>query len=122
MSKKSSHFIRQVSPSEREVVGDGVARQILGFNSDLMMVRVWFDKGAVGPVHRHIHSQVSYVESGRFSVRVGDDVQTLGAGDCFFIPPNVDHGAVCEEAGVLLDVFNPVRQDFLDGEGYDNKT
>lgn len=122
MSKKSSHFIRQVSPSEREVVGDGVARQILGFNSDLMMVRVWFDKGAVGPVHRHIHSQVSYVESGRFSVRVGDDVQTLSAGDCFFIPPNVDHGAVCEEAGVLLDVFNPVRQDFLDGEGYDNKT
>lgn len=122
MIKKSDHFIRQVSPSEREVVGDGVARQILGFNSDLMMVRVWFDKGAVGPVHQHIHSQVSYVESGRFSVRVGDDVQTLCAGDCFFIPPNVDHGAVCEEAGVLLDVFNPVRQDFLDGEGYDNKT
>lgn len=118
MSSQSDHFIRQASASDREVVGEGVSRQILGFNGELMMVRVWFDEGAIGPVHHHIHSQVSYVESGKFAVRVGDEVKTLNAGDCFFIPPNVDHGAVCKEEGVLLDVFNPVRQDFLDGEGY----
>lgn len=121
MGNQSEKFIRQVSPVNREVVGEGVSRQILGYNGDIMMVRVWFDEGAVGPLHSHIHSQVSYVERGRFLVTVGNDVQTLSAGDCFFIPPNVDHGAVCEEAGVLLDVFSPLRQDFLDGGGYSNE-
>ncbi len=121
MSNQSENFIRQVSSANREVVGEGVSRQILGYNGDIMMVRVWFDEGAVGPLHSHIHSQVSYVESGRFLVTVGNDVQTLSSGDCFFIPPDVDHGAVCEEAGVLLDVFSPVRQDFLDGGGYSNE-
>ncbi len=122
MGSQSEHFIRQVLPANREVVGDGIARQILGYNGDIMMVRVWFDEGAIGELHSHIHSQVSYVESGRFLVTVGSQVQTLSAGDCFYVDPNMDHGAVCEEAGVLLDVFSPVRQDFLDGEGYSNET
>jgi quercetin dioxygenase-like cupin family protein len=37
----------------------------------------------------------------------------MKAGDCVYIPPDVDHGAVCVEAGVLLDMFSPIREDFL---------
>lgn len=103
-----------------ETVGEGLKRQFLGYNGQIMMVRVWFEKGAVGEVHSHYHSQVSYVESGEFDVNVGGEIQRLTAGDSFFIPPNVDHGAVCREAGVLLDVFSPVREDFLAGKGYSN--
>ena len=43
----------------------------------------------------------------------GSETRRLRAGDCARIPPDVDHGAVCVEAGVLLDVFSPVRKDFL---------
>lgn len=120
MSNQSSNFIHgDEHPFEN--LGDGIRRKILGYNGQIMMVRVWFEEGAVGQLHSHYHSQVSYVESGTFNVTVGSETKSLKAGDCFFIPPNVDHGAVCTEAGVLLDVFSPVREDFLNGEGYSNE-
>jgi len=76
-------------------------------------VRVWFQEGAVGEVHNHFHSQSTYVESGKFEVFVDGEKRVLGAGDSFYIAPHNDHGAVCLEAGVLLDTFSPVREDFL---------
>ena len=113
MKKESEHFIfGETHPTED--LGDGITRQIMGYNDDLMLVRNWFDEGAIGYVHAHIHSQVAYVESGEFEVQVGDVKKTLKAGDCFYVPPNADHGAVCKKAGVLLDMFNPHREDFLE--------
>ncbi len=102
---------------EKEALGGGVSRQILGYGPDLMIVRVWFAEGSVGPVHAHPHSQASYVESGRFEVFVDGEKRELGAGDSFYIAPHLDHGAVCLEEGVLIDTFSPVRKDFLGKEG-----
>jgi len=96
-----------------EAVGDGLKRQMFGYNDSLMMVKVYFEAGAVGYVHSHPHSQVSYVESGEFDVFVDGVEKRLGPGDSFFIHPDLDHGAVCRKSGVLLDVFSPVREDFL---------
>lgn len=97
----------------KENLGGGVARKILGFGPDLMVVRVWFDKGAVGEVHAHHHSQSTYVESGRFEVYIDGKKQVLGAGDSFYVEPHLDHGAICLEPGVLIDTFSPAREDFL---------
>ena len=98
----------------RESVGEGVARQLFGYDDSILMARVEFEVGAVGDIHSHTHSQVSYVESGEFDFFI-DGVETrLGPGDSFYIAPNLDHGAVCRDAGVLLDVFSPVRDDFLE--------
>ena len=98
-----------------EALGEGITRQILGFNDQIMMVKVWFEAGSEGYLHEHFHSQVTYVASGRFDVTVGEETRTLVEGDCFFMKPNIPHGAVCIEAGVLIDVFSPKREDFLDG-------
>ena len=99
---------------QRETVSEGVTRQILGFNNQIMMVKVWFEEGSEGYVHSHFHSQVTYVDSGEFEVTVGEETRTLVEGDCFFMAPNVSHGAVCKKAGVLIDVFSPLREDFLE--------
>jgi len=96
-----------------EVVGDGIKRQIFGYNDSIMMVKVMFEVGAVGYVHSHPHSQVCYVESGEFDVVIDGVEKRLGPGDSFCAHPDLDHGAVCRKAGVLLDVFSPVREDFL---------
>ena len=100
--------------AEKEDVGGGMVRQILGHNDDLMLVRVRFEEGAVGYTHDHPHSQVAYVESGVFEFSIGAETATLKAGDCAYVPPGVEHGAVCKEAGVLLDIFSPVREDFME--------
>ena len=98
----------------KETVGEGLVRQLFGFNDDILMARVEFDVGAVGEIHAHPHSQVTYVESGEFDVHIDGVEKRLGPGDSFYIHPNHKHGAVCRKAGVLLDVFSPVREDFLD--------
>jgi len=112
--KRQSKAFMFGAQTPKETVGDGLNRQIFGYNDSIMLVRVEFDVGAVGTVHAHPHSQVTYVESGEFDVII-DGVETrLGPGDSFYIEPNLDHGAVCRKAGVLIDVFSPVRDDFLD--------
>ena len=112
MKRRSEGFMFG-SQTPRETVGDGLTRQLFGYDDSILMARVEFEEGAVGAVHAHMHSQVSYVESGEFDVYIDGVEKRLGPGDSFYIHPNLDHGAVCRKAGVLLDVFSPVREDFL---------
>ncbi len=98
---------------EQEPVGEGLTRKILGYNPDLMMVQVFFKKGAIGEAHKHPHRQVTYVVSGRFEVHIDDKKEVLKTGDCFFVPADTMHGCVALEDGCLIDVFTPVREDFL---------
>ncbi len=97
-----------------EKVGEGLSRQITGFDVNIMMVKVKFDKGAVGNPHTHHHAQTSYVVKGVFDVTIDGVTTRLTAGDAFYVEPNLLHGAVCLEEGVLIDVFSPLREDFLD--------
>lgn len=94
-------------------VDPGVERKILGYDGSLMMVCVRFQQGAVGSLHRHVHRQVTYVQSGRFEVTIDGETRTLAAGDCFFVRPELEHGVVALEDGILVDVFTPMREDFL---------
>ncbi|SFE46033.1 cupin domain-containing protein [Spirosoma endophyticum] len=96
-----------------ESVGEGVKRKIMSYDANVMMVKVAFETGGVGAPHSHMHTQMSYVASGVFSIMIGDETQTIRKGDAFYIPPNVWHGAVCLEAGELVDVFTPMREDFV---------
>jgi quercetin dioxygenase-like cupin family protein len=94
-------------------VAAGVRRQVLGHGPDLMLVRVEFERDAVGAVHHHPHRQVTYVAAGRFAVQVGEARRELGPGDSFFTVADVPHGVVALEAGTLIDVFTPAREEFL---------
>ena len=97
-----------------ETVGEGVRRQIMGYDDRIMLVNVEFEKGGIGPMHQHHHSQVTYVISGQFDLTIGEETRRMKGGDAFYIPPNVMHGAICIEKGVLIDVFSPIREDFME--------
>lgn len=77
------------------------------------MVIVQFEKGAVGSLHHHIHRQLSYVAAGKFEVTIDGKQKILKYGDCFFVAPDLVHGVVALDEGTLVDVFTPVREDFL---------
>lgn len=94
-------------------LGGGVKRSIKGYDDQIMLVIVAFEKGAIGTPHVHPHSQSSMIESGSFEVTIGGKTQVLQTGDCFYAPPGVEHGVVALEAGAIVDVFAPARQDFL---------
>ena len=96
-----------------ETVGEGVKRKIMGYDDKIMLVQVSFKKGSIGPKHEHHHSQVTYVVEGKFELTVGEETKILKAGDGFYIPPHVMHGALCLDDGMLIDVFSPIREDFM---------
>ena len=58
------------SDVELENVAPGMSRQIMGHTPNLMVVRVFFEKDAIGYNHTHHHEQVSYVEAGKFEVNI----------------------------------------------------
>lgn len=99
-----------------EHADNGVQRQLFGYDNKLMMLKIKFEKGAIGTMHRHPHSQATYIESGVFDMTIDNVTKRLQPGDGYFVPANAEHGIVCIDAGMLVDVFSPHREDFLPKE------
>jgi len=102
-----------------EQTGEGVKRQVLGYDDKLMLVKVKFNKGGRGEMHSHPHTQVSYVESGAFELTIGDVTRIIRMGDGYFVPPDTIHGCLCLEEGMLIDAFSPARRTFIDATSDD---
>lgn len=98
---------------EWEDLGDGITRKILTFEGRVMMAKIAFKAGAVGAAHSHPHIQCSYVESGEFWLTIDGCREKLVSGDSFLVAADLMHGAVAITDGVLIDVFTPMRKDFL---------
>lgn len=96
-----------------ETVADGLSRKVGAYNDNLMVVEVHFETGTTAPLHHHRHEQITYVMSGKFEFTIGDETCIVTAGDSLYKQPNIVHGATCLEAGTLLDVFTPHREDFV---------
>ncbi|MCD8262429.1 MAG: cupin domain-containing protein [Bacteroides sp.] len=96
-----------------ESVGTGVSRQIMVYNDDLMLVKVKFKKGAKGSPYSHPYTQATCVAEGKFEFSTEGETCIVEKGDSIYIKPDAQHGCTCLEAGVLIDTFSPVREDFL---------
>jgi len=109
-----THFFK-LDEHDWEDLGDGIKRKIVGHTKDLMAVHLVFKKGAVGEPHAHdIHDQIGYVVSGSFEAEVDGQKAVLKAGDAYIAAKHFVHGAVClEDNSILLDMFSPRRDDFL---------
>jgi quercetin dioxygenase-like cupin family protein len=91
----------------------GVRRRILQAQGRLMLMEVRFAAGAAGYEHSHVHEQISYCIAGRFEYSLDGRTRVLAEGESIYVPSNVRHGAKALEAGSLIDVFTPVREDLL---------
>lgn len=96
-----------------EQAAEGVVRKILAYCDSMMCVENHFEKGAVGNMHSHPHTQITYVASGAFEFTIGDETKTVKAGDTLLKQDGVVHGCVCLDKGILVDFFTPMREDFL---------
>lgn len=95
-------------------IGGGVQRKILAYSENLMSVELKFEKGSIGAQHSHPHEQIGYIVSGSLIYKEkGKDDKVLVTGDSYYVPPNIIHGVEVLEDTVLLDIFTPMRKDFL---------
>lgn len=110
---RSKTFICE-NETKWETIGDGITRQILGYNGHIMMVKIKAEKaGPVGVEHAHYHPQVTYVSSGKFEFTIGNEKKVVTAGDGMYMEPDVRHSCICIEPGIIVDCFSPMREDFL---------
>lgn len=98
---------------ESKNLGGGVSRKVLAYSEELMSVEVRFEKGAIGAMHTHPHTQISYVLEGKFEATIDGETRLISKGDTYVTAPNAPHGVTCLEAGALLDIFTPMRKDFV---------
>jgi quercetin dioxygenase-like cupin family protein len=101
-------------PVER--VTDHITRQVVTGRNE-MIARVVLEKGAVVPEHSHVSEQITWILEGAMRLWVGRPEKEflLTAGSFLVIPPDVPHRAEAVERTVDIDVFSPIRQDWLDG-------
>lgn len=97
--------------------GDGVTRRILAYTDGLMCAENTFETGAVGALHSHPHTQITYVLSGVFEFTIDGETRVVRTGDTLLKENGVIHGCTCLEAGKLLDIFQPMREDFVKENG-----
>lgn len=91
----------------------GVTRKVMAYNQETMMCEVSFETGAVGNTHSHPHVQVTYVAEGTFEFTIENETQIVKKGDSILMPGNAVHGVKCLETGKLVDVFVPMREEFV---------
>lgn len=107
-------LIASSQSTEPVTTPEGAERRVLSHGGGMMVVEFRFDAGTVAPVHSHPHEQVGYVVSGELDLLMeGHDDVRLGAGASYYVPPNVRHGVVVHAPTILVDVFTPIREDFL---------
>ena len=95
-------------------LGGGVMRKVLSYSKNLMACELTFEKGAVGAPHSHPHEQIGYIISGRLVYQEeGQEDKILETGDTYYVAPNVVHGVQILEDTKLLDIFTPMREDFV---------
>lgn len=92
---------------------EGIQRQMV-VGRNMMMVRFRFAPFLVTAEHSHPHEQMTLVIKGKVKFIVSGEEHILQAGDVLHFPPHNRHGAtMLDEEVILIDVFSPIREDFL---------
>jgi quercetin dioxygenase-like cupin family protein len=95
------------------LVSRGIFRKTLVSGARTLLTEFRLKKGAELPLHTHPHEQTGYLVSGRMILTIGDEANELQEGDSWVIPGNVTHGAEILADSVAVEIFSPVRVDYL---------
>jgi quercetin dioxygenase-like cupin family protein len=93
-------------------VGEFTRKVITG--EKMTVVKLFINKGAKVPIHKHIHEQMSYVLKGSIKFFIKGEEMILKPENIVVIPSNVEHGAeALEDDTMLIEIFSPAREDFV---------
>ncbi len=108
-------FTKKSDADYRELV-DGVEMKTLAHGEKTLLAKFHLKKGAAIPMHGHIHEQTGFMVSGKMRFKIGDAQFECEPGDTWCIPGDVEHGVEVLEDSVVVEVFSPVREDYLPGD------
>ena len=106
-------MIRKANPRGYQLALPGIERKTLAFGEHTLMTEFRMRKGSTLPAHTHPQEQTGYLVSGCIRLTVGRHRVEVRPGDSWFIPGGTKHGAAILEDSVAIEVFSPVREDYL---------
>ena len=93
----------------------GIQMKTLCYGDRMLMTEFLLGQGSTLPMHSHPHEQTGYLVRGHIRLSIGPAEHDAGPGDCWSIPAGVEHGARILQDSVAIEVFSPVREDYLPG-------
>jgi quercetin dioxygenase-like cupin family protein len=94
----------------------GIRQKTLTFGQRMLMTEFVLDQGHDLPLHKHPYEQAGYLVKGHIVLTIGDQQHDTLPGDSWCVPPDVTHGARVIEDSVAIEVFSPVREDYIPKE------
>lgn len=91
----------------------GIEQKTLVYGKKTLMTEFLLKKGGILPQHSHPHEQTGYLVEGRISLSISSEEHYVKKGDSWCIPSGVEHGAEIVEDAIAIEVFSPVREDYL---------
>lgn len=91
----------------------GIQISTLVHGDTTLLARFRLEAGRTLPLHSHPHEQTGYLVSGRMTMTIAGRKHEFGPGDSWSIPGGVEHGALIHETALAIEVFCPVREDYL---------
>ena len=91
----------------------GIKLKTLAYGQKTLLTEFRMEKGSFLPKHSHPHEQTGCLIKGKISLSIGAETFNAGPGDSWCIPGNTEHGAAILEGSVAIEVFSPVREDYL---------
>ncbi|BDD87744.1 cupin domain-containing protein [Desulfofustis limnaeus] len=95
----------------------GIQQRTPVFGTQMLLAEFRLAKDAILPLHNHPHEQIGYLVSGRLRFTIGGEVTLVAAGDSWCVPGGVEHGVEVLDDAVVVEVFAPVREDYLPDAG-----
>ena len=105
-------FYKSDSSGYKEVL-DGINLKTLVYGEKTLFTEFRLDKGSILPSHSHSYEQTGYLVSGKMRLTIGLDTYDVEPGDSWCIPSDAKHGAEIFQDSVAIEVFSPVREDYL---------
>lgn len=92
---------------------DGIDMKTLAYGDKTLLTRFHLKKDSVLPLHSHPHEQTGFLVSGKIRLFIGDTSHEVDPGDSWTIKGGIEHRAQVIEDAVAIEVFSPVREDYL---------
>ena len=91
----------------------GISQKTLVYGAKTLMTEFRLKKGAILPRHSHPHEQTGYLVSGKIRLHIEDQSFDCERGDSWCVASDAEHGAEILEDAVAIEVFSPVREEFI---------
>jgi quercetin dioxygenase-like cupin family protein len=106
----------KVNESGYKQVLPGIRLKTLVYGEKTLLAEFSMEANAVLPRHSHSYEQTGYLVQGSIRLTIGPQTFEAGPGDSWCIPSNMDHSAEILENSVAIEVFSPLREDYLPGK------